>query len=73
MIRLKFYAIDPIKLDHHIREVEVNGKQAEKVGVLQGVKDWTEEGLNERVVFPCTLSTLSSLYPNRKGIGDAPC
>jgi hypothetical protein len=39
MMRLKFYAIDPIKLDHHIREAEVNGKQAEKVGVLQGVRD----------------------------------
>jgi len=77
MVRLKFYAIDPIKLEHHIQEAEVNGKQAEKVGVLQGLKynvrDWTEEGLNEKVAFQCILSTLLSLYPNRKGIGDAPC
>jgi len=38
MMRLKFYDIDPIKLEYHIREAEVNGKQAEKVSVLQGLK-----------------------------------
>ena len=77
MMRLESYAIDPIKLKHYIRGAEVNGKQAKNVDVLQGLKhnvrNGTEEGLNERgTAFPCILSTLLSLYPNHKGIGDAP-
>ena len=78
MRRLKFYAIDPIKLEYHIRGADVKGKQAEKVSMLQGLKynvrDWTEEWLNEwEAAFPCVLSTLLSLYPDRKGIDDVPC
>ncbi|KFH46067.1 hypothetical protein ACRE_030450 [Hapsidospora chrysogenum ATCC 11550] len=67
---LQFYEIGQSELDAHIRELEANGRKADKVAVSQTLKhivrDWTESGgaYERDACFSCLLKTLDTLFPD---------
>lgn len=67
---LDFYRIEFTELAKFAREVEAEGKSAERVSVSQALKhfarDWAEDGEHERIAtFPQILETLQESFPNR--------
>jgi hypothetical protein len=67
---LDFYGIEFTELTKFVKEVEADGKYAERVSVSQALKhfsrDWAADGKHERVAtFPQILETLQERFPNR--------
>ncbi|CAG8933589.1 unnamed protein product [Penicillium salamii] len=60
---LQFYNITQVELNDFIKEAEAQGRPIDKTSVTQGMKhfvrDWSEEGQEERLqAFQCVLNTL---------------
>lgn len=60
---LQFYNITQVELNDFIKEAEAQGRPIDKTSVTQGMKhfvrDWSEEGQEERLqAFQCVLKTL---------------
>jgi hypothetical protein len=67
---LSFYEIEFSELAQFAKDVEAEGKSAERVSVSQALKhfarDWAVDGEHERAAtFPQILETLQTSFPNR--------
>lgn len=71
---LDYYGISREELDAHSKSKDAANQPPDRVSVSQALKhfvrDWSASGQGERDdAFPCILSTMKSLFPERSGDG----
>lgn len=69
---LDYYGISLDELDAHIKTKDAANQTPDRVSVSQALKhfvrDWSTSGQRERDdAFPCILSTMKSIFPERSG------